>query len=125
MPKVSWDSASKVEEMGPSQGRTEDLDGYTVSIVRVGADVDLTPLLQGLPNDQCHCSHWGYVTKGRMWFRAGDREESFAAGDAFYVSPGHTSGADEGAEFIIFSPAADMAVVEAHMAQRGLELHSA
>jgi hypothetical protein len=40
-------------QQGPSTEWRSDLDGYTVSMVAVGADVDLTDLLKGLPGDQC------------------------------------------------------------------------
>jgi hypothetical protein len=32
----------------------------------------------------------GYVIKGKVAFRSGDREEVFEAGDAYYAGPGHT-----------------------------------
>jgi hypothetical protein len=107
---------------GPGSEWRAELDGYTVSMVAVSADADLTELLAGLPNDQCPSPHWGYVTRGSMWFRYGEREEVLSAGDAFHVPPGHTSGASEGAEFVIFSPSEIMAPVEAHMADRAREL---
>lgn len=107
---------------GPGTEWRAELDGYTVSIVVVDADADLTELLKGLPDDQCPSPHWGYVTKGSMWFRFDDREEVFSAGDAFYVPPGHTSGASKGVEFVIFSPSEVMATVEAHIAKRAEEL---
>ena len=107
---------------GPGTEWRAELDGYTVSMVEVSADADLTELLQGLPDNQCPSPHWGYVTRGSMWFRYGDREEVVSAGDAFYVPPGHTSGAREGAAFVIFSPSEVMAPVEAHMAKRAGEL---
>ncbi len=124
MPKMSKDSAN-VDEIGPGKEWHEELDGYKVSIVVVSEDVDLTPLLQGLPNDQCQCPHWGYVFKGRMWFRSNDGEESYGPGDAFYVLPGHTSGAGANSEFLTFSPSEQIAEVEAHMARRAQELQSA
>lgn len=122
MPKVSKQSATPNSD-GPGTEWRADLDGYTASLVEVSADADLTELLKGLPNDQCPSSHWGYVLKGRMWFRDGEREESFGPGDAFYVRPGHTSGADKGSEFVVFSPTEVMADVEAHMMRRAQELH--
>jgi hypothetical protein len=95
-----------------------ELNGYAVSFVAADADLDLTDLLRGLPNDQCPCPHWGYVIKGSIWFRYGDREEVIGAGDAFSTMPGHTAGAREGTEFVIFSPAEVSASVEAHVAAR-------
>jgi len=125
MPKVSRETASRVQDMPVGQDRTEELDGYTVNFVTLTADADLTPLLQGLPNDQCPCPHWGYVFKGRMWFRLGGSEESYGPGDAFYVPGGHTAGADADSEFLVFSPTEQIAEVEAHMMRRAQELQSA
>jgi hypothetical protein len=111
--------------MGPGTEWRQDLDGYTVSMVSVAAETDLTELLRGLPDDNCPSPHWGVVTRGSMWFRHGDREEIIKAGDAFYAPPGHTAGASEGAEFVIFSPAEVMSTVDAHMAKRAQELFGA
>ena len=102
-----------------------DLDGYTTSLVAVGEDVDLTPLLRGLPGDQCPSPHWGFVFTGSMWVRYGDNEEVFHAGDAFYARPGHTAGASGGSEFLVFSPTEMVADVEAHMMRRRRGLQSA
>jgi hypothetical protein len=110
---------------GPGTEWRAELDGYTVSMVAVSADTDLTQLLAGLPNDQCPSPHWGVVTRGSLWFRSGDSEEVFGAGDAFYVPSGHTAGAAAGAEFVIFSPTEVMATVDAHMARRAAELFGA
>jgi hypothetical protein len=114
----------------PPQHRAADtfweavLDGYNVNIVKVGADADLTELLRGLPDDRCPSPHWGYVISGSVWFGIGadGAREVFGAGDAFYVPPGHTAGASEGAEFVTFSPAEIMTGVEVHMAKRARQL---
>ena len=122
MPKVSKQSVKQNTDM-PGRAWEADLDGYRVSLVEVDADTDLTPLLAGLPNDECPSPHWGYVFKGRMWWVHGDgRKEEFGPGDAFYVAPGHTSGADAGSEFVVFSPSEIMATVGAHMVKRAQEL---
>jgi hypothetical protein len=118
MPKVSKDSTTGIDQGGAGTEWRGDLNGYTTSFVKTAADADLTELLRGLPGDVCPSPHWGYVFAGRMWFRSGDQEESFAPGDAFYVAPGHTSGADAGSDFVIFSPTEVMAEVEAHMMRR-------
>src|SRR5437868_2719780 len=103
MPKLSKQSVPG-HEQGPGKEWAGDLGDYRVSLVETTAAADLTPLLQGLPNDQCPCPHWGYVVKGQMWFRFGDREEVYEAGDAYYAPAGHTSGAAAGSEFVVFSP---------------------
>ena len=110
---------------GPGTEWRKDLDGYTVSMVAVEADTDLTELLRGLPGDACPSPHWGVVTRGGMWFRFGDHEETIEAGDAFYARPGHTAGARGGTEFVIFSPSEVMATVESHMSLRAQALFGA
>ena len=105
MPKVSKDSASRGGDHGLVVERSEDLDDYTVNFVTFREDIDHTPLLRGLPDDQCQCPHWGYVIKGKMTFRFGGREEVFEAGDAFYAPPGHVPVHTEpGSEYVQFSP---------------------
>jgi hypothetical protein len=125
MPKLSKADTQGNDLGPPGIEWAAKLDGYTVNIVQIKAEADLTPLLQGLPNDECPSPHWGYVTKGRMWFRSKGKDESFGPGDAFYVAPGHTSGADGGSEFVIFSPTEILDEVEAHMAKRAQELFGA
>jgi hypothetical protein len=117
MPKVSRDSAAQVEDHGPVEDRHEDIDGYTVNFVSLRQDMDLAPLLKGLPNDSCQCPHWGYVFKGRLTWRFADHEEVFEAGDAFYVPPGHAPVAEAGSEFVQFSPRDELRTVQAAMAK--------
>jgi hypothetical protein len=115
MPKVSRDSA-QVEDHGVVEDRHDDIDGYTVSFVTFRQDVDATPLLKGLPGDQCQCPHWGYVVKGRVTFRYADRDEVFEAGDAFYTPPGHIPVKhDPGTEMLMFSPAEELRETAAAM----------
>jgi hypothetical protein len=123
MPRLSTHDAIQVD-VGPGREASEELGGYKVSYVTVTQDTDLTPLLEGLPGDRCPCPHWGYVIEGRIWWRIEDEEESHGPGDAFFVPGGHTSGADAGSTFVIFSPTEEMAMVESHMMQRAQALFS-
>ena len=114
MPKVSQQSATQGGDHGPVLERSEELSDYTVSFLTFREDIDQTPLLKGLPEDRCQCPHWGYVTKGRLTFRFGDREEVFEAGDAFYLAPGHVGvGNEPGTEYIQFSPTDELRKVSA------------
>jgi len=123
MPKFSKATTEPMTQ-GPGTEWRSQLDGYTSSLVSVDHDADLTPLLQGLPGDQCPSPHWGFVFKGEMWWRYDDHEEIIRAGEAFYAPPGHTSGAHGGSEFVVFSPTEIMADVEAHMMRRAQELYA-
>jgi quercetin dioxygenase-like cupin family protein len=44
------------------------------------------------------------VVRGRVGFRFAGRVETYAAGDAYYVPPGHTPIHYAGAEIVEFSP---------------------
>ncbi len=117
MPKVSRESA-QVEDHGPVEDRHDDIEGYTVSFVSFREDIDASPLLTGLPDDQCQCPHWGYVTNGRVTFRFGEREEVYEAGDAFYTPPGHAPVKHQpGSEIVMFSPAHELRATEEVMAK--------
>jgi hypothetical protein len=105
MGKVSRESAEKVQLEGPFEDRSSDLHGYTVGFLAISESIDGTELLKGLPGDQCHCPHWGYVFKGRWGFRFEGRDEWYGPGDAFYIPPGHIPFGDAGTEVLLFSPA--------------------
>lgn len=83
-----------------------------VGMVTFNKEVDMTPLFKGLPNDMCQAPHWGYVFKGRMRVRYGDREEVIEAGDTFYMEPGHTAIIEAGTEFVEFSPKEELEKTE-------------
>jgi hypothetical protein len=104
-----------VIDHGPVEDRSGDLDGYRINFVTFRATVDATPLLKGLPDDMCHSPHWSYVLKGEVSYVINGIEEVYKAGDAFYVPPRHTSAASAGSEIVQFSPAKELAEVEAIM----------
>jgi hypothetical protein len=109
MPKVSKESATQGGDHGPVIERSDELGEYTVNFVTFRENIDHGPLLRGLPDDQCQCPHWGYVLKGKMTLRFGDREEVLEAGDAFYAPPGHVPVQnDPGTEYLQFSPAEEL-----------------
>ena len=110
MPKVSKQSAATVEDYGIAEDRHEDVDGYTVNFVTIREASDLAPMLKGLPDDRCHCPHWGYVFSGSLTFTFPDREETYSAGDAFFAPAGHTPRAEAGTEFLQFSPSEELQV---------------
>jgi hypothetical protein len=78
--------------------------GYSVCFESHTADADLAPLFRGLPENRCQVPRLGYVVAGSMTFRFADREETYRAGDAYYVPPGHTPVHHAGAEVVEFSP---------------------
>ena len=105
MPKASEATASETVEVEGYEGHVEKLDGgYTVAFERYTADADLSSFFKGLPDDQCQCSHWGYVISGKVVFRSSAGEETFETGDAYFVGPGHTPVIYAGTEVVEFSP---------------------
>ncbi len=105
MPKASKETASEHETLEGYEGHLEHFDGgWTVGFETYTQDADLTPLFKGLPDDECQCEHLGYVIKGRVTFRSAAGEETFEAGDAYYVGPGHTPVLYAGTEVVEFSP---------------------
>ena len=104
MPKVSRETASETIALEGLDVRLEHLDGgYSVCFESHTADADLADLFRGLADDRCPLPRWGYVIRGRVAFRLADREETYAAGDAYYVPPGHTPIHCAGAEIVEFS----------------------
>ena len=81
------------------------------------------PFFVGLPDDRCQCSHWGYVIKGKLTYKTAAGVETFEAGDAYYVGPGHIPVLSAGTEVVEFSPTdalqETMVVVEKNMAAAG------
>jgi hypothetical protein len=109
MPKASKETATESVQLEGYEGHFEQFDGgYTVGFETYTQDADLSPFFSGLPNDQCQCEHWGYVMKGKVSFRYGDREETYESGDAYFAPPGHTPVLFAGTEIVEFSPTAEL-----------------
>jgi hypothetical protein len=117
MAKVSSETADNVKDYGVALDRFSTLEGYTFNFVSIREDMDLAPMLASLPGGMCDCPHFGVVLSGQMIVRYGDRQETFEAGDAFYMPPGHIPKAKAGTEFVQISPAEALAATEAAMAE--------
>lgn len=105
MPHVSKETASEQITFEGIDVRLENFEGgYSVCFESHTADADLAALFRGLPDDRAQLPRWGYVIKGKVGFRFTDREETYEAGDAYYVPPGHTPVHYTGAEIVEFSP---------------------
>ena len=90
MPKVSRNTASHAVQLEGLDVRLDHIEGgYSVCFERHTADAELGALFRGLPDDRCPLPRWGYVLKGKVGFVFPDRKETFEAGDAYYVPPGH------------------------------------
>jgi mannose-6-phosphate isomerase-like protein (cupin superfamily) len=107
MPKTSKTTATQTADLPGFEGRYEELEGYTIGFETYTEDADLAPLFKGLPDDRCQSPHWGYVIKGKVTYKIGDREETIEGGEAYYVPPGHTPAIHAGTELVEFSPTAE------------------
>lgn len=106
MPKVALDDLQAYEIDGYRCWET-DWEGWTVSVERVHADIDVTAQFSALPGGGCQCPHWGYVTSGVSHYVFADRTETYRAGEFFFLPPGHAPRHEAGAEWVCFSPTAE------------------
>jgi hypothetical protein len=67
-------------------------------------EVDLQPLLTGLPGNSCQSRHWGYVLKGGFEVKYSDHTETCREGEVYYMAPGHVARIFAGTELVEFSP---------------------
>lgn len=119
MAKVSKATAERTD-IGSGDVYEQVVDGYEITILDLREETDMAPLLRGLPDDMCSCEHWGYVVKGRVTFTFTDHVEVFEAGDAFRVLPGHSPATVAKTEWVLFTPADQMAPVN-EVIERNLE----
>ena len=110
MPKVSKATAEK-SDIGAGDVYEQIVDDYEITILDLREETDMRPLLRGLPDDLCPCEHWGYVVRGQVTFTFADHVEVFEAGDAFRVLPGHSPSTVADTEWVIFTPADQIAPV--------------
>ena len=88
----------------------------SVAYIQLAAGANATPLLEGLPDDKCHCPHWGYVLEGAVNIRYTDgKEEVSKAGEVFYWRPGHTVWVDEDTSLVEFSPKQELKEIYDHI----------
>lgn len=102
--KASKETLPVAFEDGNAFSRQVEWGDMNVAFEAFPAGMDSTQLFKGLPDDRCQCPHWGYLLKGRIRVRFGDREEVITAGDVYYLPPGHTGVTEEDVEVIEFSP---------------------
>ncbi len=93
--------------------------GMTVSFNELPQGTDITPLLQGLEHDSCHCPHWGYIVDGALLIKYDNGESDLLQkGDVFYLPPGHTGIVQEDVKLLDFSPSAAFNEVMEHIGKK-------
>ncbi len=99
--------------------------GMTAAFNELPAGTDISPLLEGLKNNSCHCPHWGYVVEGALLIKYDDgTEELLTAGDVFYLPPGHTAIVEKDLKLLDFSPEKELNEVMTHIAKKMEQLSS-
>jgi hypothetical protein len=104
------------ERMGDWEGRTAELEQYTVTFERIPAGFPPggDEAFRGLPDDACQCPHWGYLFRGAFKLSYTDgHEEIVRSGQAYYAAPGHRFLAIEECETVEFSPTEELQQVQA------------
>ena len=119
MPKVSKETAEDRQDVGMGTIWSGVVDGYEFDFFDLHQDADMAGLLKGLPDDRCTASHWGHVTSGSVTFTFADHAETFEAGDAFYVPPGHSPSSTAGTQYVLISRSDEVAEVD-EVIQRNL-----
>ena len=118
MPAFSQEQVPVEFEADVALTRAVDQGGMTLAFERLSAGVETAPLFKGLPDDACQSPHWGYLISGRLRIVYADgSEEPIAAGQAYYLPPGHNVVVEEDAVVIEFSPAEERARTMQHAAQ--------
>jgi hypothetical protein len=118
MPAYSQDQVPVEFEVDVATTRAIDQGGMTIAFERLSAGVETAPLYKGLPDDACQSPHWGYLISGRLRVVSTDgTEEGIAAGQAYYLPPGHNVVVQEDALVLEFSPTHERARTMEHAAQ--------
>jgi hypothetical protein len=104
MSRTRKDEAPILVDEPEMEGRYVELGDTTVSFETFRVDADPAPLFSGLPDGRCPCPHQGVVLSGRVVIRYADHEETYTAGDAYVVAPGHLPLVSAGTEVVEFSP---------------------
>ena len=103
-----------MEVPGMAEIQSAEWGEYSVAFNKWNELGDMSPLLEGLPDNLCHAPHWGYMFKGKLVMKYKDREETIKACEAFYWEPDHVpTYIEEGTEFLTFTPKKEDAEVNA------------
>ena len=93
--------------------------GMTVAFNEIPKGTDISPLLEGLEHNSCHCPHWGYIVKGAMLVKYDNgQEDLLQQGDVFYLPPGHTAIVQEDLQLLDFNPTKEFNEVMTHIGKK-------
>ncbi|GGD89164.1 hypothetical protein [Planktosalinus lacus] len=111
-----------MEAPGTTMRMQDNFGGMTVCFNELPKGTDFTPLLNGLKNDSCHSTHWGYILSGELLVKYDDgAEEVLTVGDVYYLPTGHTAIVQEDVKMIEFSPSKEFNEVMTHIGNKMAE----
>ena len=89
-------------------------EDMAVNINRSEPGCDLSAMIAQLSTGSCQVPHWGYVIEGSLTIGHLDGStETVAAGEVFYMPPGHNSVVTKtGCLIAEFNPASEMAALQ-------------
>lgn len=108
MPSASVDQLAIGAQMDGYEARSVEWGDMTVAFETMAA-ADPAPLFEGLPDDRCQCTHFGFLFEGELVVRYADHEETITAGQAYYLPPGHVPMTRKGARSVEFSRSSELA----------------
>ena len=93
--------------------------GMVIAYWEMPAGPENKALFEGLPNNSCHCPHWGYIVKGKMTLHYDDgTKEVVKSGDVFYAPAGHTGKIEKDIAVLEFSPEKEYLEVMEHVGKK-------
>lgn len=102
--RATKDDLPVAVEMPGFTSRQAQWGEHNVAFESIAGGMDATELFAKLPGGRCQCPHWGYIVKGRLRVKYADHDEVIAAGDLYYLAPGHIPVVEEDLEVVEFSP---------------------
>ena len=100
---------------GDLQTRYIELGELALRHATLPAGTDMSPVLQGLPDDRCPSPHWGIVLEGSITITHGDGStETVKAGELYHWPAGHTGVSEEGVVFLEVGPVGPMRQFSEH-----------
>ena len=83
--------------------RRTDRGGLALCLLRLEKGVDTRPLFKGMPDDECQCTHWGYMISGTIRVHAATGSTDYEAGETYHWAPGHNLEAITDCEYLEIS----------------------
>jgi hypothetical protein len=111
---ITWDDLPTELEGPGTEIRRTDRGGLALCLLRLEKGVDTRPLFKGMPDDECQCTHWGYMISGTIRVHTATGSTDYEAGETYHWAPGHNLEAITDCEYLEISPSDEYDVLMAH-----------